>query len=147
MELNRREDDNSIITLTMAVERLADSQSQMSLAQAQMATEIKDLAKTIGKLDVVMEKMINIEDRHTITSNTTNERLRVLEKAQETGCPALREMKIGYEGKFEKLMQAIGSNKEAITELEKFVYKISWSVAGLVASVLGTAILMLVVNK
>ena len=146
MEHNRREEDRSIVTLTMAVERLADSQSNMATSQAQMSNEIKDLAKTISKLDVVMEKMMNIEERHNITSVNVNDRLKEIEKNQIGGCPALREVKVGYEGRYDSLITAISSNKEDIASLEKFVYRIAWSVAGLVASVIGTAVLMLVMK-
>lgn len=143
---SRREEDKSIAMLTMAIERLAESQVSMSAAQTQMSLEIKDLAKTVSKLDVVMEKMLNIEDRHSTAQNSTNERLKTLEKNQFEGCPALREVKVSYEGRYEKLITVIDNNKEGIKNLEKFVYKISWSVAGLVASVLGTAVLMLVIK-
>lgn len=146
LEMGRREDDRSIAMLTMAIERLAESQVSMSSAQTQMATEIKDLAKTVSKLDVVMEKMLNIEDRHSAAQSSTNDKLKMLEKGQLDGCPALRELKVGHDGRYEKLITTIASNKEDIAELQKFVYKISWSVAGLVASVLGTAILMLVIK-
>lgn len=145
-ELDRRVEDRSISTLIMAVERLAESQSQMALSQSQMAHEIKDLTKTISKLDVVMEKMMNIEERHVSTQSVTNDRFRLLEKNQIDGCPALRELKVGYEGRYDSLIVAISSNKEDIVSLEKFVYRIAWSVAGLVASVIGTAILMLVLK-
>ena len=80
--LDRRADDRSIPTLTMAVEKLADAQAQMSISQIQMSNEIKDLAKTISKLDVVMEKMMNIEERHNSTYEIFNDRLRGLEKNQ-----------------------------------------------------------------
>ena len=143
---NRREDDRSIAMLTMAIERLAESQVSMSSAQTQMSIEIKDLAKTVSKLDVVMEKMLNIEDRHSIAQNSTNDRLKSLEKGQLEGCPALRELKVGDNGRYDKLVLGIDSNKEDIVSLQKFVYKISWSVAGLVASVIGTAVLMLVLK-
>ena len=142
MEQNRREDDKSIITLTMAVERLADSQSQMSLAQTQMATEIKDLAKTISKLDVVMEKMINIEDRHNSMQIATNERLKLLEKNQIDGCPALRELKVGYDGKYNQVAVILKDNKEHIEKIQVVVNRIAWMI---VSSVI-VAILSLVVQ-
>lgn len=139
----RREDNKSIPTLTMAVERLAESQANMSTAQAQMAIEIKDLAKTISKLDVVMEKMINIEERHNLAFSSVDGRIKALEKSQIEGCPALREVKIAYDGKHDKVLTVLNSNRESIEKLQAVVNRIAWGVV----SVVGMAILGLVVQQ
>lgn len=141
-EFGRRQDDKSITTLTMAVERLADSQAQMSNAQTQMAVEIKDLAKTISKLDVVMEKMINIEERHNLAFNSVDSRIKLVEKAQIDGCPALREVKIDYDGRYEKVITVLNQNRESIEKIQAVVNRVAW---GIVTAV-GTALIAVVLK-
>ena len=63
-EEERRQYDKNITTLTIAVERLAENQNVM-------AQEVRELTKTISKLDVVMEKMVNIENRHKKLKSAT----------------------------------------------------------------------------
>lgn len=129
---HKREDDRSISTLIMAVERLAESQSQMALSQSQMSNEIKDLTKTISKLDVVMEKLVNLDERHAISQNSTNERLKILEKSQIEGCPALRELKIGYEGKYNQVALLLKDNKDHIEKVQAVVNRIAWMIVSAV---------------
>lgn len=129
---HKREDDRSISTLIMAVERLAESQSQMALSQSQMSNEIKDLTKTISKLDVVMEKLVNLDERHAISQNSTNERLKILEKSQIDGCPALRELKIGYEGKYNQVALLLKDNKDHIEKVQAVVNRIAWMIVSAV---------------
>ena len=138
----RREEDRSITTLTMAVERLAESQTTMSLAQGQMATEIKDLAKTISKLDIVMEKMVHIEERYNSAFASIGSRVQNLEKGQTEGCPALREVKVDYNGKYEKVIEALHYNKKNIENIQAIVSKVAWGVV----SVVGLAIIGLVIK-
>ena len=129
---SRREDDRSISTLIMAVERLAESQSQMSLSQSQMSNEIKDLTKTISKLDVVMEKLVNLDERHANSQSSTNERLKILEKSQMEGCPALRELKVGYEGKYNQVALLLKDNKDHIEKVQAVVNRIAWMIVSAV---------------
>lgn len=140
---NRREDDKSISTLTMAVERLAESQANMSVAQTQMAVEIKDLAKTISKLDVVMEKMLNMEERHNVAFNSVDSRIKTLEKSQTEGCPALREVKVDYNGRYDKVITILNTNRENIEKMQGVVNRVAWGIV----SVVGMAILGLAINK
>ena len=140
---SRREDDKSISTLTMAVERLAESQANMSVAQTQMAVEIKDLAKTISKLDVVMEKMLNMEERHNVAFNSVDSRIKILEKSQTEGCPALREVKVDYNGRYDKVITILNTNRENIEKMQGVVNRVAWGIV----SVVGMAILGLVINK
>lgn len=143
-EHNRRDDDDmSISTLTMAVERLAESQANMSVAQTQMAVEIKDLAKTISKLDIVMEKMLNMEERHNIAFNAVDSRIKLLEKGQLEGCPALREVKVEYNGRYDKVLTVLNANRESIEKMQGVVNRVAWGIV----SVVGMAILGLVINK
>lgn len=142
-EHNRRDDDMSISTLTMAVERLAESQANMSVAQTQMAVEIKDLAKTISKLDIVMEKMLNMEERHNIAFNAVDSRIKLLEKGQLEGCPALREVKVEYNGRYDKVLTVLNANRESIEKMQGVVNRVAWGIV----SVVGMAILGLVINK
>ena len=140
---NRRDDDKSISTLTLAVERLAESQANMSVAQAQMATEIKDLAKTISKLDIVMEKMLNMEERYNVAFNSVDGRIKLLEKGQIDGCPALREVKVDYNGRYDKVATILNVNRENIEKMQGVVNRVAWGIV----SVVGMAILGLVLNK
>ena len=140
---NRRDDDKSISTLTLAVERLAESQANMSVAQAQMATEIKDLAKTISKLDIVMEKMLNMEERYNVAFNSVDGRIKLLEKGQIDGCPALREVKVDYNGRHDKVVTILNVNRENIEKMQGVVNRVAWGIV----SVVGMAILGLVLNK
>ena len=142
-QYNRRDDDKSITTLTMAVERLADSQAQMSNAQAQMAVEIKDLAKTISKLDVVMEKMINIEERHNLAFSSVDSRIKIVEKAQTEGCPALREVKIDYNGRYDKVITVLNQNRESIDKIQAIVTRVAWGVV----TAVGAALMALVIKS
>ena len=140
---NRRDDDKSISTLTLAVERLAESQANMSVAQAQMATEIKDLAKTISKLDIVMEKMLNMEERYNVAFNSVDGRIKLLEKGQIDGCPALREVKVDYNGRYDNVVTILNVNRENIEKMQGVVNRVAWGIV----SVVGMAILGLVLNK
>lgn len=139
--LNRRNDDRSITTLTLAVERLAESQTQISATQSQISLEIKDLAKTISKLDVVMEKLVSIEERHSDTYKLFNTRLSNLEKSQSEGCPALRELRIAYEGRYDKIVGTIGSTNKEIEKLQTIINRVTWTiVATVIASLLNLII-------
>lgn len=97
-----------------------------------MSNEIKDLTKTISKLDVVMEKLVNLDERHAISQNSTNERLKILEKSQIEGCPALRELKIGYEGKYNQVALLLKDNKDHIEKVQAVVNRIAWMIVSAV---------------
>ena len=127
--------DRSITTLTMAVERLIENQNVTS-------SEVRELTKTITKLDVVMEKLINIESKHTSNYTNVDERLRVLEKGQLDGCPALEKIKIGYEGRYDKIVDTLDVNKKNIESVQAVVSRVAWGIA----TAVGLALLGLVVR-
>jgi tetrahydromethanopterin S-methyltransferase subunit B len=113
----------------------------MSNAQTQMAVEIKDLAKTISKLDVVMEKMINIEERHNLAFSSVDSRMKLLEKAQIEGCPALREVKIDYNGRYEKVITVLNQNRENVEKIQAVVNRVAWGIVTAVGMALIAVVL------
>lgn len=135
MEDERRQYDKNITTLTIAVERLAENQNVM-------AQEVRELTKTISKLDVVMEKMINIENRHNTAFTIIDDRVKSLEKNQNDGCPALKEMKVGYDGKYEKVLENLQYNRKNIESMQAIVSRVAWAIV----TAVGMAVIALVIK-
>ena len=134
-EEERRQYDKNITTLTIAVERLAENQNVM-------AQEVRELTKTISKLDVVMEKMVNIENRHNAAFAAIDDRVKSLEKKQSDGCPALKEMRVGYEGKYEKVLENLQYNSKNIESMQAIVSRVAWAII----TAVGMAVIALVVK-
>lgn len=133
---DRRSDDKNIAMLTMAVERLAENQNIMT-------TEIKELTRTISKLDVIMEKMVNMENRHNHEMDNIEGRLKQLESHSISGCPALREMKVSHEGKYDKVVLLLKDNREHTEKIQTVVNRIAW----MIVSAVVVAILSLVIQQ
>ena len=111
--------------LVLAIERLAENQSDMG-------KEIRELTKAISKMDVVLEKMVSIEDRQARYVMTTDQRLLKLEEVQSTGCPALRENSVKNEGRYEAVVNALSGNRERIDNIVKTLKWLNSIVVGAV---------------
>lgn len=111
--------------LVLAIERLAENQSDMG-------KEIRELTKAISKMDVVLEKMVSIEDRQARYVMTTDQRLLKLEEAQSIGCPALRENSVKNEGRYEAVVNALSGNRERIDNIVKTLKWLNSIVVGAV---------------
>ena len=135
MEDERRAYDKNITTLTLAVERLAENQTVM-------AGEVRELTKAISKMDVVLEKMANMESRHITAFASVDDRIKVLEKSQTEGCPALKEMRVGYDGKYEKVLENLQYNRKNIESIQSIVSRVAWAIA----TAVGMALLALVIK-
>jgi hypothetical protein len=104
--------------------------------QALMSTEIKELARAISKMDLLMEKLVNIESKHTESNSavlvkikelgdTLNAEVKEFESCKMSGCPALHkaELKIEYELK---------NIKDDVSEIMGMKNKIMWGISAAV---------------
>ena len=132
---DRRQQGMNISTLTMAVERLAENQSAMSI-------ELRELTKAISKMDVVLEKMANMESRHISAFTSVDNRIKVLEKSQTEGCPALKELRVGYGGKYEKVIENLQYNRKSIEGIQSVVSRVAWAIV----TAVGMAVIALVLK-
>ena len=132
---DRRQQGMNISTLTLAVERLAENQSAMSI-------ELRELTKAISKMDVVLEKMANMESRHIAAFTSVDNRIKVLEKSQTEGCPALKELRVGCEGKYEKVIESLQYNRKSIEGIQSVVSRVAWAIV----TAVGMAVIALVLK-
>jgi len=104
--------------------------------QALMSQEIKELARAISKMDLLMEKLVTIESKHSESNgvvlvkikelnDTLNAEVKEFESCKISGCPALhrQELKIEYELK---------SIKDDVSEIMGMKNKVMWSIAAAV---------------
>ncbi len=104
--------------------------------QALMAAEVKELARAISKMDLLMEKLVNIESKHTESNSavlvkikelndTLNAEVKEFESCKTNGCPALHkaELKTEYELK---------SLKDDVSEILGMKNKIMWGISAAV---------------
>lgn len=114
--------------------------------QSLMSQEVKDLAKAISKMDLLMEKFVNIESRHTEAnrdihlkikefSDLVQEEIKKFNSCQINGCSALHktELKIEFELK---------NIKDDVADLIAMKNKILWGIV----SAVGMSLLSLVLK-
>lgn len=114
--------------------------------QALMSQEVKELAKAISKMDLLMEKLVNIESKHADANNSVLSKIKELSDlvhkevkefdiCQVNGCPALHkaELKIEYELK---------NIKDDVVDLVAMKNKVIWGIV----SAVGISLLSLVLK-
>jgi len=123
------QEDNNTSPTNMILKELVKNQALMS-------QEIKELTRAISKMDLLMEKLVNIESKHTESNNSVllkikelsdslESELKEFETCKISGCPALhkQELKIEYELK---------NIKDDVSEIMGMKNKIMWGISAAV---------------
>lgn len=145
-------DVNDISVLVMAVERLAE-------AQAKTNDKVDKLIESMGKQEVILEKLANIEKQHNDAMKRVynqmdthvNERKEATERLSKKldilesymlhdGCPAHKSFKIGYDMTKERLDTTTANHETRISEIEDAPKVAISKIMQAVFAVFGTAI-------
>ena len=124
-------DSNEISVLVMAIERLSENQSQTN-------EKVDKLIESMGKQEVILEKLSNIEKNHTESNKRVHKRVDDVEDnikqifgKHNTGCNALnnfiikRELELKhYDEVIDSNIARIKANEDALKELKSIPNKI-----------------------
>ena len=122
---------NEISVLVMAIERLSEGQAQTN-------EKVDKLIESMGKQEVILEKLANIEKSHAESQKRVHKRRDAIEedvkdirKHHVTGCTALnsfiarREVELkGYDHTIAEMESKIGANSKLLKEMKDIPNKI-----------------------